>query len=97
MPEKSVELFIAIDRGSIANANNKGDKGQPWRVPRVRGKVGDISELDLTLANGFEYSSRIQEMNFGPKPNFCKTRNKYCHSTRSNAFSASSEIINSGS
>ncbi len=57
---------------------------------------GAISKFVLMLAKGAEYRSWIHEINLGPNPSFCKTVNKYCHSTRSNAFSASNEMTISG-
>ena len=52
------------DRQGFYNYNNKGDRGQPWRVTRVRANGGETSLLVLTLASGAEYKSRTQEMNF---------------------------------
>ena len=38
IPLNKGEYLNVIDRGSIAMAKSKGDKGQPWRHPRQRAK-----------------------------------------------------------
>lgn len=44
---------------------------------------------------GDVYHNLIRAMNDGPRPNFSRTVNKYFHSTRSNTFSVSRDMIHS--
>jgi len=85
-----------MESGSIAIAKSKGESGHPWLVPLVKEKYGERIAFVLTHACGDEYKSLIQEAKVPPTPNFCRTVNKYSHSIRSKAFSASNEITASG-
>ena len=82
--------------GSIAIANNKGDIGQPCRVPRETGKSSGGMLFVCTVETGSTYNSLTHDMNLCPKPNLSNVQNKYLHSTRSNTFSASNETTISG-
>ncbi len=62
----------AIARGSMAIANNNGERGQPCLVPRCRLKYSENTLLVRTEALGAAYKSLIQEVNMGPNPNFPK-------------------------
>lgn len=83
--------LIRITKGSIAKANNPGDKGHPCLVLLHREIVDERILLVLTLAEGFLYNCCIQETNLGRKPNLSRTRQRNSHSTELKAFSASRE------
>lgn len=48
-------FWIARERGSMARANRRGERGQPWRVPLAIGKGGEVCPSYLTLAVGVKY------------------------------------------
>lgn len=61
---------------ALYNANNRGERGQPWRVPRRRGKVLECVALVCTDATGEEYNNQIHAIKFELKPNLFKMKNK---------------------
>jgi len=65
-----------MERGSIAKANNRGERGQPWRVPLESGKYWEHKKFVLTLATGAVYKRRIHDVKEGPKPNLSNIVNK---------------------
>ena len=81
--------FLVSVRGSSASANNRGKRGQPWRVLLPMGKMWDIDPLTRTLAAGELYRSWTHSVKPEPNPNLSRTSKRYSHSTRSNALSAS--------
>lgn len=56
----------AIARGSIAMANNNGERGQPCLVPRCSLKYSEKTLLVRTEALGAAYKIWIQDINMGP-------------------------------
>lgn len=96
MPSNSSWFLSQMASGSMAILNNKGESGQPCRVPRLRGKYGEWTPLVFTEADGVAYRSLTQEMKLESNPNFSKIKNRKPHSTRSKAFSASSATMISG-
>lgn len=79
--------------GSIARLNKNGDSGHPCRQPLYRPNFSVRVPFMPILACRLLYMALIHPMHFSPRLNFSKTANKYDHSTLSNAFSASSDII----
>lgn len=57
MPRKECEFLTTMERGSIAMAKNRGESGQPWRVPRL--KYSDLILLVLTEARGEVYKAYL--------------------------------------
>lgn len=96
IPGKSGSLWIASARGSSASAKSKGLKGQPCLVPLWGSKACEIMLFVVTEALGLVYKSLTQLINILPKPKASRVENKYCHSTLSNAFSASKERTAAG-
>ena len=91
IPVMSACLRIAIASGSIARTKSKGEREQSCLVPRLSLNGVDTSPLVSISACGLEYRSWTHLRKFTPRPNLCRTSNKYCHSILSKAFSASSD------
>lgn len=91
MPDIPVCVLIAIASGSMANINNIGDRGHPWRVDRSKVSGLEIILFVKTLAVGLVYKIWIHLRNFCPNPYLGKTLNKYGHSILSKACRASNE------
>lgn len=93
-PWKEEDARKATEKGPMVTANNKGDSGQPWRVPCSRAKRVTLVQ---TLAWGDVYKRQTHELNLSPNPFFFyRTANRYSHSILLNAFSASREFTTSG-
>ena len=56
------EVLRAMDNGSIAQANNKGLEGQPWRVP-MQVKYSEFNLFVMIEALGEEYKSFTHDTN----------------------------------
>ncbi len=75
MPQILGDNLRAIDKGSIAIVNSKGDSGHPGRVPLERGKK-ECKEFVQTLVSRFEHSNWSQLTNIFPKPNLHKAEKR---------------------
>ena len=89
---KGLCLILAAS-GSMITAN-KGERGQPWQVPRWTANGEEIFWLVITDAVGREYIISIHFMKEGWNPNFLSTDIMLGHATWSNTCCASSEITN---
>ena len=82
--------------GSSERIKRLGERPQPWRVPQKIGKGQEWMPLVDTIAVGFVYKTRIILMKSFPSLNLSRTTHRYCHSSLSKAFSASSESMAHG-